>query len=55
MIPVINGIEEPVGNQIVSADSLTVVTGEDAGEHTGSQSVPTRVPLNEEIAHGQCF
>lgn len=55
MIPVINGIEEPVRNQTVSVDFPTAVIEEDVGALTESWSVQTKDLLNEDIAHSQHF
>jgi len=55
MIPVINGIEEPVRNQTVSAGLYTAVTEGDVEELTESPNVLIREDLNQGIAAGQCF
>ncbi|KAG1831830.1 hypothetical protein EV424DRAFT_1534087 [Suillus variegatus] len=55
MIPVINGIEEPVKSQMLNAGSPIAVIGEDVEVPIANQNVQTKVELNESIAHGQRF
>ena len=56
MIPVINGIEEPVASQMRNAGPIhTAATDEDAGGLTGKPSVRDKGALNESIARGQRF
>ncbi|KAG2143459.1 uncharacterized protein EDB93DRAFT_1105298 [Suillus bovinus] len=51
MIPVINGLEEPVRSQMENADSPIAVTEEDVEELIKNPTAQTKVELNESIAY----